>query len=116
MSKKHKHIFSSSECVSTEMLKAYLKEKLHDDQKREVEKHLVDCPMCRDELEGLELFPSIQAADMATDELNQRIDGKFGKAKRKVPIVTYVSSAAAAILILIVSGYLIVNNHPGIKV
>jgi len=64
MSDKHNKIFTLSECPTHQMLRDYLDEKLSHDVKHQVEKHLLDCCMCSDELEGLSLMKEKDNLDM----------------------------------------------------
>jgi len=107
---KQESIFSSTGCVSSEMLKAYVGRTLSAAQIREVEKHLVDCPMCSDELEGLQEFSSPEHTELVVKELNHQLRSKFGGKRRKLSLTTYVSGVAAAILVVFISGYLILKS------
>ena len=50
---KYKNIFVPSGCISVEQLFNYQNKKLSKKEMHEVEKHLLDCQLCSDALEGL---------------------------------------------------------------
>ena len=53
--KKHKSaegIFEESRCLSREVLKEYLEDTLTPEKRQAAEKHLIDCELCSDALEG----------------------------------------------------------------
>lgn len=45
-------ILKNTSCLQAEQIRAYLKEDLNEDQRFEVENHLLDCPLCTDAVEG----------------------------------------------------------------
>ncbi|MEM8909900.1 MAG: zf-HC2 domain-containing protein [Bacteroidota bacterium] len=47
-----KDIFSSTPCLSPEEIQRYLNQTLSEQERRRVEHHLLDCPLCSDALEG----------------------------------------------------------------
>jgi tetratricopeptide (TPR) repeat protein len=50
----HQTIFQVSNCLGREELRAYLEDPISAEDRRRVENHLLDCPLCSDALEGLE--------------------------------------------------------------
>ena len=115
-----KDIFKHTDCISEEMLLKYISNKLPSAEKHEVEKHLVDCEMCSDAVDGLKMMASPQplptgqagspkerelTARKAIDELNDRIQKRAGQ-KNEVKIIflrqyrTQLAVAASIVLIL----------------
>lgn len=45
-------ILNNTTCLKSEQIRAYLREELNEDQRFEVENHLLDCPLCTDAVEG----------------------------------------------------------------
>jgi len=45
-------ILTNTSCLKPEQIQAYLKEDLDEDQRFDVENHLIDCPLCTDAVEG----------------------------------------------------------------
>ncbi len=107
MSNNTNKIFSKSECISSDILKEYILKKLSDNEKRRVEEHLIDCQMCRDELEGLENFKSIESAEKTVENINSKIQFRYGGLISKPNTISVITGIAAAISIAIISGYII---------
>lgn len=108
MSEKIKHkIFSSSDCLSEQILFDYIDGKLSPKEQHIVEKHLLDCELCSDAMEGLHLLKNRSRIDLINKEINKRIDGS----ERKIFAINYavIMSIAAALLLLI--GGIYFFNH-----
>ena len=75
---KMKNIFEHTGCISEEVLARYLADKLSPAEKHEVEKHLVDCEMCTDAVDGLRMIDP-KKISYITSELNQKIQGRVDK-------------------------------------
>lgn len=54
----HNKIFGSTSCLSEEQLLKYGNDTLSQKEKHKVEKHLVECELCTDALEGFALIPA----------------------------------------------------------
>ena len=50
------NIFSETGCVQKDMLLKYRDGELNDTDKHDVERHLIDCELCSDALDGLALL------------------------------------------------------------
>jgi len=101
-------IFSESGCPSNDILKKYLNGELSHKQQHEIEKHLIDCEMCSDELEGLRIMNNPKEFNAIVDRLNNKIINKF-----RFKFINTYGKIAAALLILISIGSLFVlfNNY-----
>lgn len=108
-------IFSKTECISSEVLKAYLTGNISEEEKRKVEIHLVDCEMCNDELEGLQHFENIEKANKSVNEVKQKVLLRFGRLKQRSNAVSIITGIAASVLIAVISGYLIMHTMKGIE-
>ncbi len=108
------NIFEHTDCISEEMLTKYISNKLSPGEKHEVEKHLIDCEMCSDAVEGLQMMASPQpspkereqTARKAIDELNVRIRER-GTKKKEVKIIflrEYRTPLAVAASIALIFG------------
>ena len=53
---KHTHLYSPGGCPTENALFDYIDKKLSNPERHDIEKHLLDCEMCTDALEGLELL------------------------------------------------------------
>lgn len=67
----NKSIFSETGCISRQLLLSYRDGMLSRSDMHEVEKHLVDCDLCSEALEGLELISNT----MVLDEISQHLLG-----------------------------------------
>jgi len=95
-------------------MKGYLESGLSDIEEQKVIKHLADCELCKDALEGLELMSDKTKLEDMVAEINQNLRESL---KEKPPGKTislstkvYYSGAAASIVILI--GLLFYFNKP----
>jgi len=109
MKNKEGKIFKRTKCPPEGMLEAYHMGKLSEIDKRNIEAHIIDCPMCSDELEGLEQFASNEKHQNAVDDIQSRINSKYGFLNKAPSYYLYIGGIAATILIAIISGYLIVG-------
>ncbi len=101
------NIFSGSGCPSHERLREYFEGRLSENDKHLIEKHLVDCEMCSDELEGMLAMKDPEKLDLIVEELNAEIDSV--KSKRMWFDFRYRNIAAAAIFIILVGTAFLIN-------
>lgn len=100
-----KNIFEHTDCLSEEMLTKYLSDKLSPAEKHEVEKHLIDCEMCSDAVEGLSMISDKKKISSITSELNQKIQNRVEKKEVKIIFLQqYRSQLAVAASIILVVG------------
>lgn len=77
--KKHSDIFTHTDCISEEMLIRHVSGKLSSAEKHQVEKHLLDCEMCSDAVEGLAMIGDKNRISKITAELNQKVQERAAK-------------------------------------
>lgn len=105
------NIFEHTDCLSEEILTKYISDKLSPAEKHEMEKHLIDCEMCSDAVEGLSVISDKRKISEVTSELNQKIQTRISRIgtmeeKKKVKIIflqqyrTQLAVAASIILVL----------------
>ena len=96
-------VFQSTECLSQEEIRLYLKGELNEAARYRIENHLLDCPLCSDAVEG---FASEYNFDenRELDELKTAINRKIAEPPNlsKSTIFT-LNRIAAAIIFLIIS-------------
>jgi len=103
MNSKLNNIFSETDCLSPEILSAYAENRLSNEDRYLVEKHLTDCELCSDALEGISQIKDKSGLKNIFAELQQEINKRIEKKERKVLHVNFrMRLAAAAILITIV--------------
>ena len=103
MSEELKHkIYTATECLSEQTMFDYIDHKLSAKERHVVEKHMLDCELCSDAMEGLELVKDrnrISVINKAVDEFIAPIAEK----ETKIISINYktVFSIAAGIALLI---------------
>ncbi len=110
MNAKLNTIFSKSGCPEEGVLQKYLKGELTHDQRHEVEKHLIDCEMCSDELEGLRLMNDPKRLNVVVGRINSRIDEKF-KIRQIRPFSNFLRIAAVVLAFIVVGSLIMLYNH-----
>lgn len=106
----HKNLFNETDCLSEETLFGYIDNKLSDSDRYLVEKHLIDCELCTDALEGLKLVTHRTIIAETRKQVNETFSG-IRKKERKVIWFdfNYKLAAAAAIALFIGSAFIL--NH-----
>lgn len=110
MNSKLINIFSESGCPAEGVLQKYINEELSHSKKHEVEKHLIDCEMCNDEVEGLKLMNDSVKLNSIVDKINNQITHKT-KVRILKPLFSFVRIAAVLLILLIIGSlYILYNN------
>lgn len=101
------NIHSPSDCVTEKTLFDYIDNKLTQKERHVVEKHLLDCELCSDALEGLELVKDRGRITLIKEEINKRI---LAGTKEETKVVAFnykrAFSIAATIALLVVGVFL----------
>ncbi len=84
-------IFSSSACISENVLLKYVNKELSNIQRNEVEQHNIDCKFCSDAIEGFETNKN---------SVSEFIKLKEDFSKKRSNLIYYISAIAASILIV----------------
>lgn len=114
MNSRLNNIFSETDCLTPEILSAYAENRLSSEDRYLVEKHLTDCELCSDALEGISQVKDKPGLKNIFTELQQEIDKRTKKKERKVLHVNFrMRLAAAAILITIVGVTLVFRYYLG---
>lgn len=113
MNDKLNNIFSETDCLSEEMLMNYLSGNLSPAEKHKIERHLIDCELCSDAVEGL--AEALQNKDISkiTSEIRQKIQQRTDKRKPKIISLhpyRFHLAAAAAILFIVGMVFFFRNN------
>lgn len=102
--KKAVDIFEHRGCISEDMLTKYATSQLSPAEKHAVEKHLVDCELCSDALEGLKMIGDPKRLSTVTGELNRKISERSAKRETKIIFLrryrTQLAVAASVAVIL----------------
>jgi TonB family protein len=103
MSDELKHsVFKSTDCISEQTMFDYIDNKLAAKERHLVEKHLLDCELCADAMEGLELVKDRNKIALVNQEIDKRII-PIVKTEAKVVSINYkmITGIAASLLLLI---------------
>ena len=97
-----KKIFQATTCLSQEEMIQYANGEIAAERRYKIENHLLDCPLCKDALEG---FTSISKTESDLSDLYDRIDSKSPlTAKSPVKRMIPWNRIAAGILFLLTIG------------
>ncbi len=95
------NLFDSTECISEETMYNYIDKKLNSKEEHLVEKHLLDCDLCADALEGLQTVKNRKKIQF----INSKIDKKLNVDKKQTRIVLFnyrtITAIAASLVLLI---------------
>ena len=101
MSEELKHkIYSATECISEQKMFDYIDNKLNAKEQHLVEKHLLDCDLCSDALEGLTLLKNRKRIATVHQKISERII-PISKQESKIIFFNFktITSIAASSLI-----------------
>ncbi len=99
-------IFTPTDCISEQTIFDYIDNKLSTKERHAMEKHLVDCDLCSDALEGLEIVKDRNRIGLINQKINERIAPIVNK--KKIIKINYraITAVAAGLLLLIGSVFL----------
>lgn len=86
-------------CIPRSSLINYIEGKLSDREMNAIERHLSDCPMCSDEMEGLKILGNPREIEKIEQELNRTIDRKSNSTKSILHLTPLKIAASLALLI-----------------
>ncbi|MFQ5335703.1 MAG: zf-HC2 domain-containing protein, partial [Flavobacteriales bacterium] len=95
----HNRIFTETGCVSRDKLIAYTENRLTGKDRHHIERHLLDCPLCMDAVDGF--AGKTEVAGLLSD-LDARVDAMSGWHNKGA--FNYRMLAAAAVAAIILSG------------
>jgi tetratricopeptide (TPR) repeat protein len=104
MNNKLNNIFSETDCLSSKTILAYVEGKLSADERYLVERHLTDCELCSDAVEGLSLLKNKSKLPKLFAGINVAIDKKANKKESRVFRFDFRMRLAAAALIIVIFG------------
>ncbi len=111
MSKDLKHtIYSPSDCLSEKMLFDYIDNKLNHKERHLVEKHLLDCEMCSDALEGLDQTTDRNKITLIKDAIAKRVLESIEKEAVVIKFNYKMAFSIAASIALLVAGVFFFNK------
>lgn len=101
-------LFQSSTCLSKEQLVLYHEHKISAADTHALERHLVDCELCSEALEGIALLTSMDMLDKVTDDIQK----KYSVKEKEIPFYKQntVWYAAASVVLIAIFGW-VINNY-----
>jgi len=113
---KNKNIFDHRKCLSREELISYANGSLTEREKHFVEKHLLDCELCTEALEGVLLLDNPSKLTNISSELVRRLSVQNPVSKKNKTRPVYLA-AAAIICLFIISGiyFAFIRNTQDLK-
>ena len=103
-------IFNNSECISTDEMISFLNGNLTEKENNRIEKHLLVCEMCKDEINGIKEFGDINRIDNIVLELNKKIDKRIENKVRKIVFLKKNYFQIAAAILILISSTFFINN------
>ena len=112
-------IFDDSKCLNAQQIQHYLSETADNEERYEVENHLLDCPLCSEAIEGFANHYNFEE-DTALEELKNRFGNQTNEEAivRELPrrsrLISLNRVAAAAMMLIIpIAGLLYWNASSG---
>ena len=103
-----KTTYNGNGCIPNQVLVAYLKGELSSKEAHLVERHVADCPMCADELEGLSLLANPEQIHTIENKLNKQIDKRLASPFiHRANRTTWLRIAATLLLFIGVSSLVV---------
>ncbi|MCI0613670.1 zf-HC2 domain-containing protein, partial [bacterium] len=97
------NIFAPSRCLSAEQLIGYCENKLPAQDRIAVEKHLVNCEICSDAVEGLASSTNVDKSRHAIGSLNRELHKRYSKAPSEKRTTRIYYAIAALVVIGLIS-------------
>jgi len=115
---KYDGLFTPSGCLTSETLRRYEDSSVNTSEKKAIEKHLSECELCSDAVEGLKLMNNPEKISSIVAEINKNLNynltrGDFPmthKRRRITDRFLYISAAASVLILVGVFAYLKLNK------
>ncbi len=102
-----KSIFETTPCLSENELLAYVQGSMSVPERQRAERHLLECELCSDAVEGLRSMNNHAGARQALLETRQRLNKRHRPARRMLGLDLKVMLAAASVTLLLGMSWLI---------
>jgi hypothetical protein len=111
MSEKLKHtIYSSTECLSEQTMFDYIDNRLSPKERHIAEKHMLDCELCADAIEGLEMVSDRTRISVINKTINEFITPIAEKETKIVSFNYRTAFSIAAGIALLIGGVFFFNK------
>ena len=105
-------IFETTPCLTLDQITAYVEERLSPDEHHQIEKHLVDCRLCSDALEGFVLSGDKTKTERTVASINKYIHAKLSAPFTRRKTRRIIHPIAAILLIGTAALLYIFQNQP----
>lgn len=113
MKTKYDKIFNKTICLNNSELEEYLNNTLTNEKKHKVEKHLNDCKMCQEELDGLSYLKNKADLPLIVENINSKIDNRIKRNSNFFYLRIKRTISIAASFLLLVSLTFLINYYVG---
>lgn len=103
-------LFNPTDCLSEQTMYAYIDDKLSPKEQHIVEKHLLECELCSDAMEGLRLVKNRSITATINNEVSERMALPL-VAEEKAQRFSYRTLIAVAAVLLLLIGGVSLFNH-----
>ena len=100
MEKGHKYIFSDTKCLDLEQMQQYAYGELTGSDKQWVERHIIDCPLCSDALEGIS-NQDLNDLKADLDRINASIQKRTASKRTRLLALKKLAYPIAAVMFLL---------------
>lgn len=106
-------IFAETDCISEKTMFDYIDHKLSPKECHQVEKHLLDCSLCSDALDGLALLKDRNKIGEINHRIAEQVKTSGGEETKVVRFNFKLVSAIAAGLLLLIGGVFFFQQFAG---
>jgi len=115
---KYDGLFTPSGCLTSETLRRYEDSSVNTSEKKAIEKHLSECELCSDAVEGLKLMNNPEKISSIVAEINKNLNYNLTREnlnithrrKRITEKFLYISAAASVLILVGVFAFLKLNK------
>ena len=97
-------------CLSIEELTKYVNGELTEKEKFSFEKHLVECELCTDAIEGFSFLSDPNSLNEVIDRINEEVSDKTGYRPSRLVSIGWKKGLAIAASLIILSGAVFITN------
>jgi len=106
MKELHNHIFSNTTCISKETMLKYINKQLSKKELYEVEKHMLDCELCTDAMEGMKIAINSSILFALDNEIDKRVN-----LSNKQSYLYKNLMLAASVLVIVFASFFTYKNY-----
>ena len=100
-------LFLTSGCLAPEAIRLFNDDKITGENLKKIRRHLKECPLCKDAVEGFKLMPDFKEQEESVQDIRKGLFSLFNKKPKLSPgeikirrVYKYVAAAASVIFIV----------------